>query len=403
MRRGVVVLLSLCVLASAQGRGRNNNNKGKDLEDQKKVEQITNLRHDLRELAAKSPGGVARPSDQKRLLKLISEVKHPQAVRTLIDYLDTDEYIPVRGYILELLAGISGEEATITQVMQEHVRPSDPQRATARKYLLDQAERRRKDEWPQRLFYAAGTAEDRFLALQVMGKIKGEHTLECASVLQRDKSWSPDGGLMSCGTIAKSLESFEGQDAAELLLLLATDPRFTAADAAKVREATRSWMQTDLRTYVKLSDLSDPAKRADAAAFYGAVGIEAARAPLMRVAFNKREVPEFRAAAATALGGLRIAREDLAERLATLLSDPDITIRRGALEGLGRLKVKQAVQAIDSMLDGPYADDALAALPRIMNNKPAKVDWRSWLKTVIASHGVPPAPPAPPAPQTPPK
>jgi len=132
---------------------------------------------------------------------------------------------------------------------------------------------------------------------------------------------------------------------------------------------------------VKLSDITDrdALKRQETAAFYGAVGFEVARAPLLRVAFNRSEVPEVRGAAAAALGGMRIAREDLAARLEELLSDPEPLVRAGAAEGLGRLNVIQAIKALVSKLDGPHAAEVREALGRI-TNQPPETDWKAWFK-----------------------
>jgi HEAT repeats len=378
--RGLLVLAALCAAVHAQGAGKG---RKEPAEDQRVIQKIRELTRELRELASKSPTGIPRASEQKRILAEIAKINHPQAVRVLVGFADEPEYGAVREDLLRILAEMPGaDEAVVGRVMVAHIAPDDPARRIAREYLLQQALRWRRDEWPVALFYAVGAIEDKFLALQVMGRIDSEHTLECATRLAKDRSWSPDAtGLMSCGTIATSVEHFEGPAAARLLLLLARDPRFTQTDASKVRDATRTWHETDLRTYVDLADLAHPdaMKRQETATFLGAVGIECARAPLVQVAFNRTEVPEVRAAAATALGGLRIAREDLAERLRALLSDPEPLVRAGAADGLGRLNVIQAIEALVSMLDGPFADQAKAALSRI-TGKPADTDWREWLR-----------------------
>jgi len=375
----MLILAALCAAAHAQGGSRGAKPAPQRQQNAARIRELT---RQLRETQAKAL--VPRASELKPLLVELAGIDDPQAVRVLASFADDPDYAVVREDILRLLVEMpNADEAVVGRVMCAHIAPADPARDIARTYLLRQAAHSRRDEYPFALFFfAGGPVEDKFLALQVMGRIASGHTLECAERLARDRSWSPDAtGLVSCGTIAMSLERFEGQQAACLLLLLARDSRFRPADTDKVREATRAWRDTDLRNYVDLSGLTDrdALKRQEAATFLGLVGFESARAPLMRVAFNKREIPEVRGAAATALGGLRIAREDLAERLQVLLSDPEPLVRKGAAEGLGRLNVNQAAEALVSMLDGPFADEAKAALARI-TRLPAGTDWREWLR-----------------------
>jgi len=377
MWRPLLLLLALSAAAYAQG------HRVKETEEQKRSQKVRDLNRELRELPSRSPSGIARASDQRRIFAEIAKINHPDAIRAIVNAVDETEYAPLREELLRMLADApSADEAIVSRVMRQHIAPDDPARRIARDYLLTQAVRRHKDEFPHTLFYLAPSLEDRFLSLHVMGKIGSIHTLECASTLVKDKSWLPDeSGLVSCGTIAMALEDEEGPAAARLLLLLTKDPRFTTADTPKLRQATRTWHQTDLRTYVNLADLTDrdPLNRRDTATFLGAVGLEAARAPLVRMAYNRGEAAEVRAAAATALGGLSIAREDLVEQLGKLLSEADPVVRTGAVEGLLRLNVVQAAEALVSMLDGPYAEEARAALSR-RTGQPLETDWRKWLK-----------------------
>ncbi len=379
MLRVLFVVLALCAAVHAQGANRGKKESG----DERQVQKIRDLTRELRDLFSRSPSGIPRVSDMKRIFAEIAKVNHPHAVRTLVAFAEAAEYAPAREDLLRILAELpNADETVVGQLMRAHIAPDDPARRIAREYLLEQALRRRRDEWPLDLFNAAGAIEDKFLALQVMGRIESDRTLECALRLAKDRSWSPDPtGLISCGTIAASVDRFEGPAAARLLLLLARDPRFTAADASKIRDATRTWADTDLRTYVDLADLTDrdPLKRAETATFLGAVPFECARAPLVRVAMNRSETPEVRAAAATALGGLRVAREDLVEQLKPLLSDPEPRVRAGAIAGVGRLNVIQALEAIVSMLDGPYGGEARAALSRL-TGLPPETDWKAWLR-----------------------
>ncbi len=381
--RTALVLVALCALTPEAVRAQGAS-KARELAEQKLLQRIRELTRELRDLASKSPLGVARPTDQRRVLQELAKVDHPQAVRALVGYAEDPEYAPLREELLQILAAMPGaDEAQVSRLMRDHMAPGDPARGIARGYLLQLAKRRRNDEWLDALF-DMGLVEDRFLALQAMGAVGSASALDRATTLAKDNSWKPDeGGLVSCGTIALSVKDAEGSEAARLLLLLTKDPRFGPADAQKLREATRLWHQTDLKTYVNLADLADPnpRKRLETATFLGAAGLETARAPLVRVAFNPRELPEVRAAAATALGGLRIAREDLAERLKTLLTDPEPAVRRGAADGLGRLMVKPAADVFVSMLDGPFAAETRAALSRLTGLPADTTDWKQWLQT----------------------
>ncbi len=381
-----LAVVALCAVAPEAVRAQAAN-KAREQEELKQLQRIRELTRELRDLAAKSPLGVARPTDQKRVLQELAKVDHPQAVRALVGYAEDPDYAPLREELLRILATTPGaDEAQVSRLMRDHMGHGDPARRIARGYLLQLAKRRRNDEWLDALF-DMGLVEDRFLAVRALGEVGSLSALDRATTLAKDKSWKPDAeGLISCGTIALSVKDAEGSQAARLLLLLTKDPRFGPADAQKLREATRLWHQTDLKTYVNLADLADrdPRKRQETATFLGAAGLEAARAPLVRVAFHPRELPEVRAAAATALGGLRIAREDLAERLKTLLSDPEPLVRRGAADGLGRLMVKPAADAFVSMLDGPFAAEIRASLSRLTGLPADTTDWKRWLQTGFA-------------------
>jgi hypothetical protein len=375
--RILVALLALGAAVQAQGV-----NKGRVTEEQRQLQRLRELMKELRELPSKSPAGIARPTDQRRVLGDVARINHPQAVRFLVTLVDEPVYAHLREEILLLLTRSAGaDEALVSGVMRTHMAHDDPARRIAREYLLNLAKRKRKDEWLSGLF-DGGTIEDRFLALQAMGDIGSVASLECATALLKDKSWRPDAtGLVSCATIALSLREVEGEPAARLLLVLARDPRFAASDAPRLREATRLWRQSDLRTYLNLADLADEnaRTRAETAAFLGTVGLEAARAPLVRLAFDAREVPEVRAAAAKALGGLRIAKEDLAAKLKTLAADADPLVRRGALDGLVHLRGKPAAEAFVSMLGGPFDAEIRAALARL-TDLGANHDWEKWLR-----------------------
>ena len=391
MFRRFGVLLALCVLAPeavrAQGANRGGPqgaNKAREQEEQKQLQRVSDLKRELRELPSKSPSGAARPTDQKRIFEELAKVNHPQAARVLIDYAEDPDYAGLREELLRILATApAADEVQVSRVMRAHMGQEDPARGIARDYLIGLAKRRRKDEWLDYALFDSRVIEDRFLALQAMGDIDSANVLDRAMTLHKDKSWKADpGGLVSCGTIAMSVRNAEGPEAAGLLLLLAKDPRFGPADAVQVREATRLWHQTDLLSYVDIDALAarESLKRQEAATFLGGIGLEAARAPLVRVAFNVREAPEVRAAAAAALGGLRIAKEDLAEKLKPLLSDPEPLVRRGAADALGRLMVSQSAEALVSLVGGPHDAEARAALSRFTGLSP-ETDWKKWLQT----------------------
>jgi hypothetical protein len=381
-RSRALLALALSVLAATPVLAQGTKGPRAQSAEEKVLEQIQQLVRELRDLPSKSPGGVARVTDQKRIFEQLARINHAHAVRTLTGFIDNPDFAHLREELLRLLAAIRGHDEQIGRVMREHMAPGHPGRRIARDYLLAQARDRRLHEWLDALF-AMGTLEDKFLALEAMGDISSAAVLDCAAALAKDKSWRPEpGGVVSCGTLALALSHAEGQAAACLLLLLSKDPRFGPADAAKLREATRLWRETDLRAYLNLADLSsqDPIKREEAAALLGAIGLESARAPLVRVAMNRKELPEVRAAAASALGGLRIARSDLAEQLEALANDQDPVVRAGARAGLAKLMVRRSAQAFVSMLDGPFKEEVKAALSGLAR-LPPDTDWKAWLAT----------------------
>ncbi|MHC4931155.1 MAG: HEAT repeat domain-containing protein, partial [Planctomycetota bacterium] len=224
---------------------------------------------------------------------------------------------------------------------------------------------------------------DRFLALDAMQHIVKGRILDSAWSLLRDPTWKPaEGSKVNCGTIAASLKDFEGPEAAKVLLLLERDERFRASDALSVREATRLWGRRNLRDYIEMAELADPdpRKREESARFMGDAGIEAARAPLLKLAESRWEDPRVRAAATRSLGKLKIARGDLARRLALLLKDPETRVQRSAIAGLGELKVREALVTLTGQLNGPHDLAARAALVEA-TGLPQDTAWKVWVES----------------------
>jgi HEAT repeat protein len=225
--------------------------------------------------------------------------------------------------------------------------------------------------------------EDRFLAVQAMGLVASGATIEHAWKLLEDRSWKPaPRGIVNAGTLARALQSYEGEEAACFLLLLRQDNRFRPEDAEAVRHATRLWKHADLKRYISLRALGDPdsVRRANVARFMGRAGFEAARAPLVALATNRRERVEVRVAATEALGGMRLSRGAMARKLRSLVEDPDTKVRAAAVRALARLRVKQAAAVLVELLDGPLAEQARAELAA-HNRLPAETDWSQWLSS----------------------
>lgn len=318
-----------------------------------------------------------------RILGEVARIRDPRAVQFLVEVARDQRYNPLLGSLIKLMATID-DSADVAAFFREQMSPSNPHRLVARNYLYARALRHRDDEWLARLF-DRGSVEDRFLALEGMGRIGSRATLRSARALVRSSQWQPvSGTVVSCGTIAAALKEQEGPAAARLLLVLQRDPRFDARDAEALREATRLWRNRDLKSYIRIEALADPdvMDREDSARFMGEAGIETARAPLVSLAHDPYEPASVRAAAAAALGGLAIAKGDLAHTLSALLRDPDLDeqVRKGAIEGLGRLKVRQAAAALVEATNGPLGADARAALAELAE-MPADTDWAEWLKT----------------------
>jgi HEAT repeat protein len=140
------------------------------------------------------------------------------------------------------------------------------------------------------------------------------------------------------------------------------------------------WNHADLKRYVSLRALGDPdsVRRMNVARFMGRAGFEAARAPLLSLATNRRERVEVRVAATEALGGMRLSRGAMTRSLRVLVRDPEASVRAAAVRALARLRVKQAAAALVELLDGPLGEQARAELAA-HNGLPADTDWPEWL------------------------
>lgn len=352
-------------------------------QDRKGTDRLHELKSEFRKLEGRQPGIGENIERRRAILKEIAALNDPAALQFLVDVARNGRYVDFHAEALQVLAEKGLELGPVAVLFQELMVEGGPHRLLARGYLLARAVARQDDSFLASLF-VKGDIEDRFLALQAMGKIGSLATLAAAQRLLGDAEWKPkEGSVICCATIASSLRRAEGAPAAQALLLMQRDPRFLPSDAFAVREATRLWSRRDLHAYVELKSLADPdtGKRVEAARFMGNAGIEAARAPLLIMARDKTEHPSVRAAAAEALGGLRIARGDLASRLEWLLDDPDAEVHRGVLRGLARLGVRQSAEILVDLLQGPQAADARAALARAPAPPPDE-NWPAWLATL---------------------
>jgi len=352
-------------------------------QDRKGTDRLQELKAQFRKLEGRHPGIGENVERRRDILKQVAAMSDPAAMQFLVDVARNGRCSEFHAEVLQVLAEKGLDLAQVAVLFQDLLVEGGPHRHLARTYLLARAVARQDDSFLAGLFVKGGI-EDRFLALDAMGRLGSLATLSAAERLLADPDWRPrEGTAVCCATIAAALRRAEGTPAAQVLLLLQRDPRFRPSDAYAVREATRLWSRRDLHSYVELKSLCDPdvAKRVEAARFMGNAGIEAARAPLLLIARDRTEHPAVRAAAAEALGGLRIARGDLASRLEWLLQDPDTEVRHGVLRGLARLGVRQAGEVLVDLLDGPLASDARAALTRAPA-PPHDENWPAWLATL---------------------
>lgn len=351
-------------------------------QDRRHEGRLGRHKREWRKLDQKSGFGRQR-KQYVRLAEDIAVLGTPEAVQFLVPKTREPRYASFKGEMLKKLARYAPDNEEVEFLMREHMSPDDPYRSQAREFLYEKALRKRDEAWLLDLF-SMGTVEDRFLALRGLGILGSTTALESAESLARDADWKPRDTLISCGTIAAAVKDAEGPRAARLLLLLMRDPRFQPRDQRELRDATRLWRHSDLRAYIELTDLASPdaATRADTAAFMGRARIESARAPLLRLAFNRREAADVRAAAARSLGYLEIARGALVVQLRKLLEDPDPDMRVAAIDGLSRLRVHQAAETLVGLLKGPLDAQATQALIEV-SGLPIDTDWHSWLENPL--------------------
>jgi len=380
LRHSIIALLLLAsALDTAHGQSR------------RKKSPLPGLKARFRALSNKSGESMVHRAEQERVLREIRALGNENSLQFLAKIAGDKRHEALRGSVLRLMAGADPDSGIVAGVLGEHMDGDSPHRALARKYLLERAILRHDDEWLGN-FFEEGSMEDRFLAVQAMGFIKSPVTVYNALALLDDDRWQPKlTSLINCTTLIECVKHLEGAEAARLLLRLRRDPRFGRRDAIALRDATRLWKAPDLGSYVRVADLAQPdaRRRKESAELMGDAGIEAARAPLIFLARNRSERADVRAAAARALGGLKIARADLVQQLVLLLKEPDMTVRRGAVAGLGRLRVVEAVEALIDLLDDTALDPEARKALATAYGEAADFDWEAWLASPTSrlSHG----------------
>ena len=248
--------------------------------------------------------------------------------------LDAEDNTP-KSYVCTINFKDQPDNPKVIMLHREFMVADHPLRQRARDFLLEWAIEKGERPWLLRLF-KAGDVEDRFLAIRALGRIHAPETMALVWRLLEDQSWKPRANsVVNCGELALATHSFEGGEAARFLILLQRDARFQRFDKRAVRHATRVWKYGELGRYIDIGELSHPdgERREKMARFAGAAGFEAARAPLIGLARDKHERVPVREAATEALGGLTIARADLAAELSRLLTDSEPKVRQAAVRG----------------------------------------------------------------------
>lgn len=341
---------------------------------------LDRLRFEYREAVTRHRVISIRREAQVRVLKKALRLRTDAATTWVLAMTRSADSVDLQRDALQLLAEEVPHRTDVVQFFREFMGPKHALRPLAREFLLGWALRKGERPWLLRLF-EQGDTEDRFLAIQMLGRIGAPETLACAWTVLRDDKWIVrPSTVVHCGTLAAAMRHHEGEEAARLLLLLQRDPRFRSADSGAQRQATRTWHYIDLAHYVDLKALSHPdgVRREMMARFMGRAEFEGARAPLLALARNPRERVKVREAATEALGGLRLARADLAWELSRLLSDAEADVRRAAIGALAELGVKEAVAALLPLLQTSQAADVRRALAD-RNKLPVETDWAAWL------------------------
>ncbi|MCZ6572941.1 MAG: HEAT repeat domain-containing protein [Planctomycetota bacterium] len=337
------------------------------------------LKGEFRSLGAQGLFQARAPAkDRFSVLQRILRLKDQGALEFLAGVVRDDGHDDLREDLLRLLAEERPDTAVVTELLKQQLGADNPQRRLARDLLLQWTKEKKDVSFALELM-DKGTIEDRFAAMKLLGEVSHASTLQYVSKLLA-ADWEPDREAgVTCGALALSLARMEGREAARLLLLLQRGRRFTDRDTAAVRDATRLWHKPDLVSYIDVGDLGgdDVEKRKEMARFLGDAGIEAARLPLLKLAQQRAEHPALRAAAAEALGGMRIARVDLAHELGRLLRDENEEVRKAAVRGLARLKIRPAAERLIKELGGSLADEVRLALSRSHGRSPL-ADWGEW-------------------------
>lgn len=348
--------------------------------DRWQTEKLAELQVDYRRIDQRHRLESLRREDRVRILEAAVDLEMEDALKWAIGMTRESGDLDLQRSMMQYFERKRSGSHLVIGLFREIAASDSPLRTRARDFLIRWAVKENQQPWLVRLFQT-GSMEEKFLAVQAMGLIASGETIGHAWKLLEDRSWTPStDGVVNAGTLARALQSFEGEDAACFLLLLRRDDRFRPEDVEAIRHATRLWKHADLNRYVSLRALGDPdsVRRATVARFMGRVGFEAARAPLLAMAQRSSERVEVRVAATEALGGMRLARGALARKLRALLADPEAKVCAAAVRALGRLGVKQAAEALVGLLDGPLGEQARAQLAA-RNGLPAETDWSAWI------------------------
>ncbi len=351
--------------------------------DERAAEELRSLKERFHSVKKSVQDGILPRERRLAPLREIARLGTTEAEQFLIGIIrrGDDE---LHGEVLKLLERFYDDSVLTADVFRGHLDARNPYRAMARSYLVRASKQNGDATWFENLF-AQNIGDDRFVALRGLGELRAKSTLRYAMELILDKTWEPDHRLAThCGTIATSVEDFEGPKAARVLLLLQRDPRFTKRDRPAFRDATRLWRERHLERYIRIELLAAPdrAERIDAARFMGKAKIEKARAPLTAIARNPNEDVIVRSAALEALGGLELSRPATVEFLARYAKGTDATLRAGAIRGLSQLRTRAAAKLLVELLDGVGEPSARAALVEIAGEPVG--DWRAWLATSAA-------------------